>query len=155
MFFPLFKPNNKHHSKSSKKRKLPTFSWKLPNSYKKVTYFLKQTDIFRAAGFLLFCARVIMAFAGGRRSMSAVVKSLPSGACTCLIKSLLFQKIVVSLQRIKPVHLICYMLSYCTIKETDKGIGNANPLFFCLGKYPIYRFRLHQYLTNQVYSQQT
>ena len=48
------------------------------------------------------------------------------------IKSLLFQKFVVSLQRIKPVHLICYMLSYCTIKETDKGIGNANPLFFCL-----------------------
>ena len=26
------------------------------------------------------------------------------------------------------------MLSYCTIKETDKGIGNANPLFFCLEK---------------------
>ena len=50
------------------------------------------------------------------------------------IKSLLFQKFVVSLQRIKPVHLICYMLSYCTIKETDKGIGNANPLFFCLEK---------------------
>ena len=71
------------------------------------------------------------------------------------IKSLLFQKFVVSLQRIKPVHLICYMLSYCTIKETDKGIGNANPLFFCLGKYPIYRLRIHQYLTNQVYSQQT
>lgn len=32
------------------------------------------------------------------------------------------------------MHLICYMLSYCTIKETDKGIGNANPLFFCLEK---------------------
>ena len=48
MFFPLFKPNNKHYSKSSKKRKLPTFSWKLPNSYKKVTYFLKTDWYFQS-----------------------------------------------------------------------------------------------------------
>lgn len=26
------------------------------------------------------------------------------------------------------------MLSYCTIKETDKGIGNANPFFFLFRK---------------------